>query len=258
LSSRSPAIPAGFTLLYLAAAFVFGPAMDQGSWIRLGRILALGLAAVSAIVLWVIYGVFWARGAPRSLGALILTGLLCPIVVTTSVFQTSRLVRGAQERRTARQLAHSRISKVRDELLLGPGGNPIGVRIRYSVTYDDGLDDLRYAPFATIHLNDPAGNLLMLNKEVSPTVSGRYERLEYQFTEDHVPMFLPPRMIFPESKDWCIRWANEGQRTTVLQSPPQHYQIVIEPYRQESETTNEYPLKTFYEGAFKEGAKECR
>jgi hypothetical protein len=257
LSSRSPAIPAGFTLLYLVAAFVFGPAMDQGSWIRLGRILALGLAAVSAIVLWVIYGVFWARGAPRSLGALILTGLLCPAVVTTSVFEVTGLVRRAHERRTARQLAHSRISKVRDELLLGPAGNPIGVRIRYNIAYQDGLDDLHYAPFATVHLNDPAGNLLPRSKEVSPAVGKRYEKSDYRFTEDHVPMFLPPRLIFPESKDSCLRWANEDQRTAVLQSPPQRYPIVIQPYHQQSETASEYTLKAFYRGALREGAVEC-
>jgi hypothetical protein len=155
-------------------------------------------------------------------------------------------------------VAHSRISKPRDELLLGPGGNPIGVRIRYSVTYGDGLDDQRYAPFATIHLNDPAGNLLPVSKQVSPAVSGRYQRLEYQFTEDHVPNFLPSSMLFPESKDWCIRWASLEQRTAALQSPPQHYQIALEPYRRQSETSNAYLLETFYEGALREGAKECR
>jgi hypothetical protein len=109
--------------------------MDQGSWIRLGRIFALGLAAISAIVLWVVYGLVWARGAPRSQGALLLTGILCPVVVTASVFQVTRLFRVAHERRTARQLAHSQMSEVADELLLGAGGHPIGVRLRYSVVY---------------------------------------------------------------------------------------------------------------------------
>jgi hypothetical protein len=232
--------------------------MDQGSWIRLGRIIALGLAAISAIVLWAIYGVFWARGTPRSQGVLLLTGVLCPVAVTISVFQVTRLVRGIHERRTARQLAHSRISEVRDELLLGPAGNPIGVRIRYTIAYDDGLDDLHYGPFATVHLNDPMGNLLALNKAVSPVISGRYEKSEYQFTEDQVPMFLPPSLIFPESKDPCIRWANDDQRTAVLRSPPEHYQVIIEPYRRQSETTSQYALETFYEGALGEGAKECR
>jgi hypothetical protein len=248
----------GFTLLYLAVAFVLGPSIDQGSWIRLGRMFALVLAAVSAVVLWVLYGVFWSRGAPRGQGALLLTGILCPVVVTASVFHISSLVRGVRERRTARQLAHSRISKVQDEPLLGAKGNPIGVRIRYSVAYADGLDDLRYAPFATVHVNDPVGNLLTLKKEASPPASGGYEKSEYQFTEDHVPGFLPSGWIFPESKDSCLRWSNQDERTAVLRSPAQRYEILIEPYRHRSVTTSVYALRTFYEGALREGAKECR
>jgi hypothetical protein len=232
--------------------------MDQGSWVRLGRIFALGLAAISAIVLWVVYGVLWARGAPRGQGAMLLTGILCPVVVTTSVFQVTHLLRVAHERRTARQLAHSQMSEVADELLLGPGGHPIGVRLRYSVVYADGLDDLHYMPFATIHVNNPVGNLLALRKEVSPPAGGRYGKSEYRFAEDHAPSFLPAALLFPDSKDLCLRWASEGERTAVLESPPQRFEILIEPYRKQSETTKVYTLKTFYEGALEEGAKECR
>jgi hypothetical protein len=209
-------------------------------------------------VLWAIYGAFWARGAPRSQGALLLTGILCPFVITTAVFQISGLVRGVHERRTARQLAHSRISNVWDEPLLGPGGNPIGVRVRYSVAYDDGLDDPHYAPFATVLMNERVVNLVTLKTEVSPSVGGKYEKSEYQFTEDHVPGFLPAGFIFPESKDQCFRWSSEKERTAALQSPPQHYKIMIEPYHQLIETPNAYALRTFYEGTLREGAKECR
>ena len=258
MNSRSAAVPAGFTLLYLVLAFVLGPSMDQGSWIRLGRIIALGLAAISAIVLWVIYGAFWARGAPRGQGVVLLTGVLCPVVVTISIFQVTRLVRGIHERRTARQLAQSRISKVRDELLLGPAGNPIGVRIRYSVAYDDGLDDLHYAPFATVLMSEPVVTLPTLKTETSPPVDREYEKSEYQFTEDHVPGFLPAGFVFPESKDRCFRWSNEHERTAALQSPPQHYKIMIEPYHQLIETGNAYALRTFYEGTLREGGKECQ
>jgi hypothetical protein len=258
MTIRSSTIPAGFTLLYLVVAFVVGPAMDQSSWVRLGRSVALGLAATSAIVLWVLYGAFWSRGAPRSQGALLLTGILCPIVVATATFQVASLTRRLHERTTARQLAHSRISKLADEPLLGGAGNPIGVRIRYSVAYADGLDDLHHAPFATVHVNAPVVNLLTLKTEVSPPVRGGYGRSEYRFTEDHVPSFLPAGFIFPESKDSCFRWSNEAQRAAVLRSAAQRYEIMIEPHRHRSETANGYALRTFYEGALRGGGKECR
>jgi hypothetical protein len=43
-----------------------------------------------------------------------------------------------------------------------------------------------------------------------------------------------------------------------LQSPPQRYRIMIEPYHQLLKTTNAYALRTFYEGARGEGEKECQ
>jgi len=112
----------------------------------------------------------WSRGR---------TGILCPVVVTTSVPQITRLVSGVRERKTARQLAHSRISSVRDELLLGSGGNPIGVRVRYSVSYDDGLDDERNAPLAIVHLDEPPGNLLMLQEPWSRLGPRTYATARY-------------------------------------------------------------------------------
>jgi hypothetical protein len=48
-------LPLGFTVLYIGAAFVVGPLIDRGSWIRIGITIALLLAAASAAVLWAIY-----------------------------------------------------------------------------------------------------------------------------------------------------------------------------------------------------------
>jgi len=228
--------------------------MDEGSWIRLGRIVALLFAAVSAVAYWVLYGVFWARKIRRSTTALLLTGILCPVVVTTSVLEVAKLSQTFKDRKTARQIAHSRIESVRDELLLSARGNPIGVRIRYRVEYDEGLDDLRYAPFANVHVDDPTANLSTLNKEVRPAIIGSGKN---EFTEDFGPNFLPAGFIFPGSQDLCLRWQSKEGKAAVLRSAPQHYTIEIEPFRYRSVTTNAYAFQAFYEGALREGAKEC-
>jgi hypothetical protein len=236
---------------------VLGPSLDQGSWVRLGRPFALVLAALSALVLWVLYAMVWRCGAPRDRRALLLSGMLCPVVVTTSVFQISGLVRGAHERRTAQQLARSRVSDIRDEPLLGAQGHPIGVRIHYSVAYAEGLDDPRYAPFATVHVDEPMQNLQPRGHSASPAVRGGYGKTEYRFTGDYVPSFLPGALVFPESRDWCMRWPSASAREALLGSPPQRYRILVEPYRSARETTGQYALRTFYQGALEEGAKEC-
>jgi hypothetical protein len=180
------------------------------------------------------------------------------VVVTTSVFQVAKLTQTIKERKTARQIAHSRILTVLDEPLLGARGNPIGVRISYRVEYDDGLDDPSYAPFANVHVDDPAGNLSTLNREVTPAIVGAYRNGEYQFTEDHVPNFLPAGFLFPQSSDLCLRWSSEAERAAVLRSGPQQYGIRIEPFRFQGVTSKAYAFQTFYDGALREGAHECR
>ena len=68
----------------------------------------------------------------------------------------------------------------------------------------------------------------------------------------------PPSIVLAQAHHREAARDDEDQRTAVLQSPPQRYQIVLEPYRQQSETASEYALKAFYEGALGEGAVECR
>jgi hypothetical protein len=150
------------------------------------------------------------------------------------------------------------LSEVVDEVLLGPGGHPIGLRLRYSVVYAEGLNDLHYMPSVTVHVREPVGNLVAVKKEVSPPAGGKYRAAVYRFVEDHVPGFLPAAQLFPESRDLCLRWSNDEQRTALLESPPQRFEILIQPYSRRSETANVYTLKTFYEGALQEGAMECR
>ncbi|MFL5494078.1 MAG: hypothetical protein ACJ8DC_06800 [Gemmatimonadales bacterium] len=71
------------------------------------------------------------------------------------------------------------------------------MRIRYSVRYEDGLDDPHFALLVTVHLNEPVGNLLASNKAVSPAVSGGYG----------------------ESHDARLRWSSLQDRMAALQTP---------------------------------------
>jgi len=249
-------IPVGFTVLYLGGALVVGAIIDQGSWVRIGTPILLFFAILSTVALWVIFKLIPSPATPRGVGVLLLTGVLCPVVITGSVALGVSLFRGFQERRTARQLAHSRISNLRDELWLGAKGNPIGVRIHYRVEYDEGLEDLRYAPFATVHVNVPAANLLAVARQVTPPVQGAYRKSTYEFTEDFLPSFAGHLIM--EGTDRCLYWPNEAERTKVLQSGPQHCEISISPFRYQSQTANAYAYRTLYEGALKEGATECR
>jgi hypothetical protein len=248
-------IASGFTALYVAVALLFGPLLDRGSWLHLGRIVLLSLAGLSIGVLWSFYAIFRLR---LNTVTLLAAGALCPVLVTVCLAQALSLVRGASERKTARQVTASRIVEVTDELLLGSKGNPIGVRVRYRVRYGEGLDDLGFRPFATLHVDEPSGNLWESSESVAPEVTGAYLKADYEFTDDYVPSFLPRGFLFAHTVDPCFRWSTEAERARVLGSPAQRFSITIQPYRYEAKTTNSYALRTFYEGALKEGAMECR
>jgi hypothetical protein len=247
---RKPStIPVAFSALYLIAAFIAGPIIDQGSWVRIGWVIAFTLAVVSAGVLWAVYGI-WRRTA-----LLIAVGILGPVTITVSIGEGLTLVREAHDRRTKRQLEHSRISDLRDEPLPGPKGNAVGVRIRYRVEYDQGLDDDHFAPFATVHVDIPAANLSVAGRQVTPQVGGAYPKGSYEITEDFLPNFTP--FLFRESPELCFQWPGEKWKAGVLASEPQHYQIVLQPYRLTSRTSRTYSYRDFYEGALKEGVQEC-
>jgi hypothetical protein len=176
------------------------------------------------------------------------------------------LVQAFHESRTTRQLAHSRISSVSDEPLLTAKGNPIGVRIRYTVQYDDGLDDQHYAPFAQLWTETPTlyfNSLILLRRKVMPRVDGTPRKGAYKFTEDFVPGFSP-RMILFQLPEPCFAWyvstqssAHRASREETLESAPQHFRIVIEPFQYTARTANAYAYRTFYDGQTREGAQEC-
>jgi hypothetical protein len=184
-----------------------------------------------------------------------MAGLLCPVVVPFSIFGILQLVSGYRERKVASQLAHSHLTNVRDELLLGAKGHPIGVRVHYTVTFDEGLDDLRRAPFSQMHVGVPVRNLPILDRHVTPKVEGAYREAAYEFSDDFMPDFSPFPLREPAP---CFRWSNEVERAAFLASPPQHFEIVVDPYRYRGRTANAYTYQTFYEGAVQEGVKECR
>jgi hypothetical protein len=155
---------------------------------------------------------------------------------------------------------------VSDEPLLTANGNPIGVRIRYTVQYDDGLDDLHYAPIAQVGTETPAlyfNTLSLVSNRTTPKVTGAYGKGTYEFTEDFVPGFSP-RMILFNVPEPCFIWyaptrspAQRASREAALDGAPQHFRIVIEPFRYTTRTANAYAYRTFYEGQMREGAKEC-
>jgi len=256
-------IPIVFTPLQLLGAYATGDLISRGSWINFALPGMLLIGVPSVVLMWVAWGLLSWRRPPRATRWLVAVGIILPFVCAVAAIGIARLIEFYDNARTARQLAHAQVLDLNDEPLLGTGGNPIGVRITYRVRFEDGLDDMRYQPFATLHVDSPPDNLSVHRVQVTPKASGRYERGEYRFTEEFIPSFLPRFLRFPElarsgnESDRCFSLDNDDMRRAAGDRTTQRLIVRIQTYGVEQRTARSYALADFYEGALREGAREC-
>jgi hypothetical protein len=256
-------IPLAFTPVHLLVTYIAGEMASGGSWVNVAIPTVLLVGIPSIALMWAAWGLLSWRTPPGAIGLLVGTGLALPFVCGGVILGTLRVVEETHDARRADQLAHSRAFDITDEPLLGGLGNPIGVRLRYKVRFEKGLDDMRFHPFAMLHVESPPDNLLASSVVVKPRASDRYEARVYEFTEDFIPSFLPRFMRFPQlvastdGSDRCLDWGSDANRRARLDASPQQLIIRVEPLNVTQATTRSYAWSTFIEGAKREGARDC-
>jgi hypothetical protein len=256
-------IPLAFTPVHLLVTYFAGEMTSRGSWIGFAVPTMLLVGIPSILLMWAAWGLLSWRTPPGATGLLVGTGLALPFVCAGVILGTLRVVEETRNARRADQLANARAFDITDELLPGRSGNPIGVRLRYKVRFEKGLDDMRFHPFAMLHVESPPDNLLASAVAVSPAATDRYEVGVYAFTEDFIPSFLPRFMRFPglaastNGADRCFDWGSDAMRRARLDTPAQRLTLRIEPLNVTQSTTHEYASSTFRDGAEREGARDC-
>lgn len=253
------------TALYWLAAAVWALVTPTPGWIDLRWVTAIGLGAIPATVLiWLVWLCFRIAGARRRPVALGVVGILLPI----ACFATAQVaVEWMQQRYrdlAASQIAAARISDIVDEPLLSAAGNMIGVRVTYRVAFPKGLVDGKYAPQVNLNHPNPATNFELPRQSVTPPFSHPIVSGTYVVTIEYRPYFLPQFLMFPElaaSSDpalRCLRWGGAKQREQYLPAAAQRLSISIQDYLPAPvQTARSYRLADFYEGALKEGGREC-
>jgi hypothetical protein len=256
-------IPLAFMPVHLLVTYFAGEMTSRGSWVGLAVPTMLLVGIPSIALMWAAWGLLSWRTPPGATGLLVGTGLALPFVCGGLILGTLRVIEETHDARRLDQLAHSRAFDITDEPLLGRSGNPIGVRLRYKVRFEKGLDDVRFHPFAMLHAESPPENLLASSVVVKPSALDRYEARVYEFTEDFIPSFLPRFMRFPQlaastdGSDHCFEWGNDAIRSARLDAPPQRLMLRVEPLNVTQATTRDYSWSTFIDGAKREGARDC-
>jgi hypothetical protein len=151
-----------------------------------------------------------------------------------------------------------------DEEVFTDHGNPIGVRVRYQARYPKGAQarishlppaNLSSAPFPYVR------GFWVLRTEIHALTA-----TDYDLSSDVVPDFMPPTLRFglrlgsveSGDKSYCFQWpGGPSQRKAVLSMPPQAFRIDVSEPAYSAPTRGSYDLRRFYEGAVREGAREC-
>ena len=259
--AKSPVwVPVFFTLGYFGCAVL---APIHADWFTVViRTFLLLAAAASSLLVWASWG-FWFRRKARHQGWLFGIGLL-PIAIggvlgLASTYRSHHLAAVAAKIRT-----DTRLVRIDDEELLTARGNPIGVRLRYVVRYPEGSEAvIPHIPPAGMSAVPPP---YLLGLSVRNSESRALSATDYAMTVDVIPDFMPrvlrlmgtPATPSGGSADLCFLWPRgSSPRATVLGTGSQPLWIYLSAPVYSARTKHSYDLRRFYEGAVKEGAKEC-
>jgi hypothetical protein len=254
------------TLAYWAGAALWAVFEPRGGWIDLRWPLAIYFFAIPAtILLWMIaIGVRVFRPAlPRSRFTLI--GIALPVVLLAVVVGGGSWLTEWRSEQLEDQLRAAVLSSFEDEALVGAKG-PIGVKLRYKVVYPRGLDlDEDHAAFAQLFAARSRNTFVMSRRVVTPRVSGHLRAGTYEITEDFVPAFLPPSLLYPPSEpaasDHCFHWPSPSDvtRREILaeEAGPLTVAVYLAHSPIQRSTQHPYRLAAFYASAALDGALDC-
>ena len=158
----------------------------------------------------------------------------------------------------------TKLDWIRDEPLMTPRG-PIGVRIRYRVTYgvaEPVCESQIHAGDLT--LEKPASFFNRTGSLVSPSISGTCPAGSYEFTADFMPAFIPSFLanssVAANAKSRCMRWRSDlPSKEVVLSAETQRldFSMIFRGTAIHRGTQNVYTLADFYKTALAFGGIDC-
>src|SRR6202158_2419363 len=260
----NPQIALSLTAAYWIVAVVAAMVVPRGGWIDLRWPIAIYFFAIPTTILLLMVAIcvhVFKPALSRSRFALI--GIALPLVYVALGMGAEPLLREWHTQRLEDQLRVASIAEFDDEPLSGDKG-PIGVRLRYSAVYPRGLDvDEGHGAFAQLGTSASRNTFLIWRRLVTPRVSGHFQPVTYEITEDFVPAFLPSATVYeisqPTAANRCFRWSHGFSREQVASgtAEPLAVAIYLSHIPIQRPTKHAYRLADFYAAAAREGAVDC-
>ncbi len=216
-------------------------------------------------LLWISYALIRRRGY-RHRGALMAgAGVMLGAALVGAAQGSWGFLVDWESARQERLAAGVQVFNVHDEPLLSAQGDPIGIRLRYSMRFPNS-DYFWQTP--SLHLGKDFGTGIWADgRFTQPTVHPpmaaggkygvpRYEQgRQYDFSADVLPYFL---LQDPAGTKLCLVEPlpeyRAGFERLIAGGEALHYKITIHGTKFEAETEQAYSPRTFYESAMKAGA----
>jgi hypothetical protein len=252
------------TLCYWISAALVATLAPRGDWIDLRWFTAICLFSIpTTLLLWLfVIGVHFLSPA-LSRFRFTLIGVALPVAYLALAEGGGRLWTDYHTQRLEKQLNAATLTAFNDEPLIVAQGS-LGVKLRYRVAYPRGLDlDEGHGAFAQLVVIPSRNEFVMIRRVVTPAVSGRYDAGTYEITEEFVPAFLPPSLLYaasePVAADHCFRWSSTLSRREILTANAARLSVAIFLAHQaiQRSTTHLYRLADFHATALQAGAVDC-
>jgi hypothetical protein len=273
-----------FTLICTACSF-FLAAASRHATLPLG-LMALGYWVASLVVLWWRYS---RLSSPSGGGHGLRFFLECLAIAASASLLLLAEVQYSDfsSKRRAEAIANTKVWDVRDEMLLSDKGNPIGIRVSFSVQFPR-ADYYGASPWLSLPDVDAYAMVMQVIgvRQVEPSSSPpgtsaqaghawnqplKYEAGRvYSLVYDLVPMFITPvsfEKLYQGERVFCLRVPDatnapaeyETFQKLIGSQRETKFKIRIwdTPYENQW-TQNEYSFRTFYDGFLKEAPEPCR
>ena len=251
------------TLSYWIAAAVVAT-LTPGGFVDLRWPIAIYLfASPTTILLWmIVIGVHFASPT-LSRSRFTLIGVVLPVAYIALAVGGGRWWQDRRSQRLEEQWRAATLAAFEDEPLMVAKG-AIGVKLRYRVVYPLGLDlDEGHGAFAQLVMIPSRSTFVTLRRVVTPRVSHHFDAGTYEITEEFVPAFLPPPVLYapsePAAADHCFRWSPNLSRQEILMgdAEPRAVAIFLSHRAIQRSTFHSYRLADFYFAAVRAGAVDC-
>jgi hypothetical protein len=236
-------------------------------WFDLRWFIAIFVFAIPVTgLLWIVWAVARLTGVSLSGYRFASIGFALPVLYVVAFVGVPKWMAGRQLHRVTEQMQGVTLQTFEDEELMGVTG-PIGVRVRFRVSYPRGLAlDADQVPAMFLYPSSRVGpSFVLVRRVMKPRVSGVFPPGTFEISEEFLPDFMPRFLVVSQhetsASDHCFRWYNLS-REQILSERAEPvvawvYLAFVAGDPVKHRTAHAYLPADFYASAVRAGAVEC-